>query len=688
MNPAPRTEYSTGALIRRGRALAGNCAAVSFDVFDTLLVRRVHDPDLLKRATARLMARLAAEAGQPGWPAARVQRLRDRVERLHRRRAGRAGPDHEACYPDFMRDTLRIVLGRPDVDEALAQVSDYELRIESAMLAARAPLLDWVRELKAAGKRLLAVSDIYLTGEQVARLLDGAGFAGLFDRVVSSADTGLAKASGAGWDRLLREEAAAPEAWLHVGDNPVSDGARPAERGIRALVLRDAGEIRRRAVARAYWQAAERGRPVWQGRLLQQWMMPLEAENAPVDPLYAIGYTFFAPLFCGFVQHVAERCLEERLERVFFFSREGRLLLDLWNALTPLWGAGAALPPARYLHVSRMALAQTACAVDGLTPANARFAFRPATNRDFRDIARVYGLSLAPLEPFLRLHGLRPDTPLSHWLAPPRDPVHRRLDSLLRDGDFQAEVRRQTAPALEALRRYLAEAGLLGAGRVAVVDVGWHGTIQRYLYESLRGFESHPALHGFLVSCIRGVAFPEAPDNRIEGYIFDHRRFSFAGSFTLCAQDIFEEAARAPEPGLLGYAPDGDGYRLVFRPDNDACAQREREQDAYYAPLQAGIRDAARRFAAASAVTGWSAKAWKPWLNAQLVARIAFPRTREVERLTRIHHLDDFARAGAPAPRARRHLRHLWNRPLWALRLNPALRLWYYLRQAVWALRQ
>ena len=63
-----KTCYSIDALLREAEALAPPCAVISFDLFDTLLIRRIHDPDLVKPATARFIA-AKVEAAAPATPA-------------------------------------------------------------------------------------------------------------------------------------------------------------------------------------------------------------------------------------------------------------------------------------------------------------------------------------------------------------------------------------------------------------------------------------------------------------------------------------------------------------------------------------------------------------------------------------------------------------------------------------------
>ncbi len=678
-----KTFHHPGRLARHVERHLDQFDLLSCDVFDTLLVRRVHDPDQLKWATTRFLEQRATQAGRLHWTADRIHRLRNRVESMHRRRNGRQHPDQEASYPAFMADVLRVIFGNQEMATRLAEVTRYELSIESAMLVARADLVGLLKKAKASGKRVVAITDMYLPAEHIRILLDRAGYQALIDDVYSSADTCRAKASGAAWPLLAERWKANPARWWHIGDNPISDGLRPSQFGLTAVILRDVREHHRKLLSRYYARIAPR-RPYWRGRLAQQWMLPLEAENTPRSPLFRLGYSFFGPLLCAFVHHVHERALQHGLGHVYFFSREGRILLDIWNDLMPFLSAGAPVVPATYLHVSRVALAQAAHAHSGLSSEHASIAFLPAANRDFRDVARVFGLEVAPFAPVLARHGLAVDTVLSRWHDGWHQSYADRFNQCLEDPDFQAEVRRQQAPAQEALQRYLTEQGFYQQARVGVVDIGWLGTIQRFLHQAVKHRPDHPAIEGYLVAHSLGFSFPRSADNSIEGFLFDHQQFSFCGSLMFFSQVLFEETTRAPQPGLLSYqiADDAPGYTLRFRPESES----EQAQSRYFADLQAGIREAARRYGPAMAVLGYTARDMKPWLNVLLTSHMAFPRTAEVDVLTHRYHTDDMT-VGQPGARARAASRRLWNRPLWALRMNPFLRAYYYLRHAVWLLR-
>ncbi|MCI5142846.1 MAG: hypothetical protein D3909_14190 [Candidatus Electrothrix sp. ATG1] len=123
---------------------------------------------------------------------------------------------------------------------------------------------------------------------------------------------------------------------------------------------------------------------------------------------------------------------------------------------------------------------------------------------------------------------------------------------------------------------------------------------------------------------------------------------------------------------------DGAGYELVFRHEDDAIGQAEKEQDRFFAPLQEGILAGAEQYAAAAAILGYAVSDVKPWLNYLLVTRMAFPKTREIEEIRQRYHLDDFH--GQHKATKVTAAKELWTCSQAKLRWRPLLRTEYFLR--------
>ncbi len=673
-----KTFYRIETLIEHADREIDFFDTVSLDIFDTVFIRRIHNPDMVKPAVARYIARLAAIQGSGDWSWEAVQALRDSVEAAQRAETGKTFVDHEARYPDFMEQVLAAVFRDRMSQDILEKVTDYELKIESAVIVSRAAFAAWIRKVYGLGKKVFLISDIYLPSDHLKRLVQRAGLADCVTDVISSADTFFAKASGKAFPMIQKRYQLEATRWMHIGDNPISDGLRPAQFGITALVLKDIREKQRKTAAQMYTVFSNR-KLFWKGRALQQLMLPLESENTPKDPLYGDGYTFLVPLLGVFIQSILERARKGDIDGIYFFSREGWTFLNFWKRALPFLAPHGDVPEARYLYVSRLALAGPSCAVSGMPQSKADIAFLPPGNRDMRDFCRVFGLDMEPLRPLMNRYGLSPEDSLS--------PLHKgwtpdnryKFVYLVEDDAFQEEIRRQAQPAHAALMRYLEAEGFFTHRNVMLVDVGWTGTIQRFLFDAVRHRPDKPCFHGFIFAAGRGIPYPTTRENHVTGILYDKERFDFAASTVLNIRDFFEEAFRAPHPGLKGYRLTQNGYALEFRNENDSDERAEEVQNTHYHPLQQGIFDGAARFAAAAAILGFSAEEIKPWVRYLLVSRIAFPKTREVERIRHKHHLDDFHGKHPVPDRFLKQQKRLWDESLTALRLNPWLRLKYYL---------
>ena len=673
-----QTYYCLKSLVKKGQSIAESKKVISFDLFDTLLIRRIHDPDLVKLPVARFISKLSKRYNCIiGWQ--KVQAMRDEIEGNHRATTGKSFEDHEACYPEFMGELLARIFGEETGAQLLDQVTEYELFMENSMLVPRRELVSWLKELAASGKRVFIISDMYLPASHLRQLVAHAGLLDFVEDVIGSADTFLAKASGKAYQMVAEKYRIDCKDWLHIGDNGFSDGLRAVEAGIDALIISDPKEAQRKSIVKRIYNYSD-GKPFWRGRVLQQLMAPHEGENIDQSPLYIEGYNFIGPMIGLFVQRIAEICLEKNITKIFFLSREGWTFKRYWEQAMPALYPAGGLPEIEYLYVSRMALAGASCAFSGLTKTKADIAFLPSGNRDFRDVCRIFSLDSNKFHSCLESFGLSEETCLSH-IHDGYDPENRKkFEAMLEDPGFQAEVKAQTGDTNCAMLRYFEDVGLFKHKDVAIVDIGWLGSIQRFLFEAIAHREDKPKCHGYLFGATRGIPYDTSEKNSIEGVIYDRDKFDLAGSTLFYARDIFEEACRAPYPTLNGYKLTEDGYELVFRQTDDVIGQSELAQDRYFAPLQQGIYDSAKRFGAAAAMLNYSLADYRPWINSLLVSKLAFPKAREIFRIRNQHHLDDFHGQKQPKADFSKGFVPLWDRPQWQLRFSPLLRVRCFFR--------
>jgi predicted HAD superfamily hydrolase len=396
---------------------------ISFDVFDTLLTRRVAEPVDVFRL-------VEAHRGFDDFVAARIK-----AEHLARRRFG------SGKSPEVTLDEIYTVLAdlRPD----LTLSAQDELDAEAEMLFADSTVAQIVAMARERGKRVIAVSDMYLNGAQIAALLEGAGVS--VDRVYSSADhrdAGLGKFNTRMYGFVAGEEGVAPSEILHFGDNGVADFLNALEAGVPAIHMRSRRDCLAKSGALFAPPAMADG-TLTSALVRGQVLARLPQFQHGASNIYAYGYAVAGPLILGFCRFLAARAAEDGIERLVLAARDGYIIQKALDILK------LDLPNYSVMPLSR------------------RMAIFPTLTKDAPFVEKVI---------FSELRG--PATPRDYWtqlhldVADLGDAV--QIESPIGEKEFVRTYYAQLEQAAEAERARLVRHLEAWMGtRSALVDVGW-----------------------------------------------------------------------------------------------------------------------------------------------------------------------------------------------------------------------
>lgn len=307
--PGPLPPLAAAALIRMVQR--PEVEAVSLDIFDTLLTRPViTDPrEIFHLVAARVDARFGVDFVRLRWSA--EEELGDRYATL------------DAIYDHIRR--------RHGLDGGVVDaLREEELRCERTLLRPRPDMLAVCRAAARAGKRVVAVSDMYLPSEFLLEVLREKGFDGVA-AVYVSAEHGARKSDGGAlFATMLRTEGLDPARVIHLGDDARGDVAEPLRLGMAAVHVPSVRQMLRErggGMAAVLAVAAQRA-PLW-GLLLGQALERVfdSPEQAPetLDRCDAalLARLCLGPLaasLCLRARAVAER---EGYARIYYASRDG-----------------------------------------------------------------------------------------------------------------------------------------------------------------------------------------------------------------------------------------------------------------------------------------------------------------------------------------------------------------------------
>jgi predicted HAD superfamily hydrolase len=206
---------------------------VSVDLFDTVLLR----DHRCERRRFLMMARQARDAlAQADFRLSTQALYRARLDA--QRLAYRA---LEAVRPQGDVPLARIfhlqttILGLPP--RAAEILKTVELTFEASNLRPNRPLLRRLAALRAEGKRIIAISDIYLPREGLCQLLDRLAPGHPLDAVYCSAELNLTKRSSKLFGAVLEIERATAGRVLHLGDDRRADLEMARRAGLQSRWL-------------------------------------------------------------------------------------------------------------------------------------------------------------------------------------------------------------------------------------------------------------------------------------------------------------------------------------------------------------------------------------------------------------------------------------------------------------------
>ncbi|WP_294159987.1 hypothetical protein [uncultured Selenomonas sp.] len=492
---------------------------ISFDIFDTVLMRSVLDPtDVFEIVEQR--------AEQHGLHLPDFKFVRLGAE--HRILASKRRHSLPGIYDD-VRQALDLLPEEADWLKAC------EWQVEQEVILPRRQVHEWMKAAKTAGKRVVLVSDMYLSTEEIRTLLQKWDITA-YDAIYLSGEHGSGK-PGTLFDDMKAEQMGMR--YLHIGDNPIADGTSAVAHGMDAFLIPSAKTMFASTRGRDCLRAADTlharcilGRVI--ARLCNNPFAWQADGTIRVSDARAYAYVFFGPLFASFFSWLVADVRRERYDAVLFAARDGFFLQKLYE-----WyrARHPELSRSQYFYVSRMACIAASFRTKEEIQKSVQF-FRYAGE----SMGKLMGME----------HGV---------LSVPR-------------------VLETSRKLREQLIRYLRKSGLHPEGRYAFFDLSSSGTSQSLLqtifFRDLTGVylaRSFSPISPYLRPHLRihhfSEDFPGAKDAEI-----DLRKPHAFGYEFFCS---------APEGSVYHFNADGNP---VFLPD-----QRHPEDWALAEAMQQGVTD-------------------------------------------------------------------------------------------------
>lgn len=480
---------------------------VSFDVFDTLLFRKVNTPETIFDLIGKTF---------------NIHGFRKLRMTEQNRASGIAFQKNKAPHSD-MNEIYEVLSEHSEIDVDWQEVKAFEIQVEKDALTANREMLEIFNFAKSQNKRVVATSDMYLLAATLGEILENCGYTG-FDYIYCSADERKAKFSRDLFEVVAQKENVPYEKILHIGDNQSADVDIPSSFGIKTF--RYCCESDMEKVRDAACTEIDNG------------MYKILCNNNK-GFWYNLGIEAGGPLYMGLYRWLSEK-IGDKNKKIYFLSRDGYNLCKLFKEM--------GYPNVQYVYTSRRAL--LLAGIDKLNDES--IAELPPYTKG-QTVGEILDYLCISRDKITRLS----------------DAGFGSMDDVIRTADDQASFKKlymlekevvleRCAEERRNAEKYFRENGLVDEKEAVVFDCGWSGSSQVLLDRFLSCIGSECKTFFFYF----GIRNMEKSRKQLHKKHYDTYAFDFYNNYSLQsgvneAVVLYELFFSAPHESVYYYDDNG-----------------------------------------------------------------------------------------------------------------------------------
>ena len=273
---------------------------ISFDIFDTLLLRLVEKP-------VDVFAYMEALYRFPHF-----YDLRIKAESEARKESETGEVNLREIYAIIAKKT------DIDIDEWMAR----EIQAEMLLCKANPYFKQIVEKLQKMDKRIIAVSDMYLPKEDIEALLEHSGYTNL-EKIFISKQYRLSKAKGDLYDVV--KEYIKYSSVIHIGDNISSDYTMARKKGIEAKHYYNVNA--KYQVSNLLYGMTRLVGAFSKGIINAYLNNGINRENE----YFEYGMVNGGLLACGYCEYLNNVVKEQKIDKIFFVARDGYVIKKVYD---------------------------------------------------------------------------------------------------------------------------------------------------------------------------------------------------------------------------------------------------------------------------------------------------------------------------------------------------------------------
>ena len=297
-----------------------NSDIISFDIFDTLIVRKVYQiSDIFNYMQTILQNNYNIK----------FNFIETRI--LAEKEAYKE-------FKDFtnIEHIYHIIKNKLNITKELTnKIKKLEIDTEKLFITKRDDTVNLLKYAIENNKEVILTSDMYLNTDKIKEILfkTDIEFQG---RIIISCELGKSKNNGDLWEYIKKEYK--NKKILHIGDNEYSDIEQAKKYSIDTIKIYSSIELFNKSNIKDYFNNLNLNLDdrILLGHFIAYFFNSIfyrytKTGKIKIDSHFNIGYSFFGPLIYNFMISLIKECKKNNINKILFISRDGYILEKLYN---------------------------------------------------------------------------------------------------------------------------------------------------------------------------------------------------------------------------------------------------------------------------------------------------------------------------------------------------------------------
>ena len=493
---------------------------VSFDIFDTLVKRNVKNhTDIFDIIEKRYNGE-----------------LKDfRIKRLQAENTARKKSKYEEI-------TLKEIYDELDYDKDVKnKLLNLEIETEKQFCTSNRRMHEIYEYCLKRNKKIYITTDMYLPKKVIEEILEKNKYKD-YTKLYLSSEYRLTKHSGKLFEKILEEQNIKSRNIIHIGDNIKSDYFNPRKLNIKSILVK-------KYIKNNSFQTKK-------NKTLEYNIMSSFINNNindKADNYTKFGYEIFGPILYSFTNFIHKKIVEDKIDGIYFLARDAKIIMKAYEELfyenVPIY----------YINISRKSA--ILANLENL--------------KDFDDLfnrAKPLLLKLSTIEDMLKVFMLKninyqyKDRKIKELNTKEKEEIYEIIKDQLEKNSIEQN---------NYLKEYLKQNNFIG--NIAIVDVGWSGTIQYYLQKYINE-QSTILGYYYGIEPIKINIDQNTEKIKRIGFLYNNVNKEESNweyqSIIGLSRNIFESMFLSTECSTIGYKKDGNFIKPIFD-EKDNSQQNE-----------------------------------------------------------------------------------------------------------------